>query len=540
MKTKPLDRLKVAAFAVAALGVSMLIAQAAGGPSAKALSASSAGQAAFPVNASLFKALQWRGIGPYRGGRALAVTGIAGDAYTFYFGAVAGGVWKTTDAGATWQSLTDHAPISSVGAIAIAPSNRNILYVGTGEAAPRGDITYGDGVYRTSDGGKTWTNVGLKDSRQIGALIVDPNNPDIVLVAALGHAFGPNAERGVFRTTDGGKTWAKVLYKDDQTGAIDVSFDPHNSKIVYAALWQARRQPWNFSSGGPGSGLYRSGDGGVTWTRLSGNGLPGGILGRIHVSVSGADSNRVYAMIEATQGGLFRSDDGGTHWRRINDDGRLSQRAWYFSTILADPKARGHDLCGEHRAFPLDRRRQDLRTSLRAARRSSRTVDRSDQSRPHHRFQRRRRHHQLRRRQELDHAEQSADGAVLSRCRRQSVSLLRLWRAAGQFEPRDRQPGRRGRDHRTGLVQRRRRRMRLRHRRSARSADHLFDIGELHRPLRPAHASGPCDLGLAHRRVRPRGEGAGAPLQLDLAARHVAVQSRHALFRHGAALQNHQ
>src|SRR5579862_7124512 len=206
------------------------------------------------------------------------------------------------------------------------------------EAAPRGDITYGDGVYRTSDGGKTWTNVGLKDSRQIGALIVDPNNPDIVLVAALGHAFGPNAERGVFRTTDGGKTWVKVLYKDDQTGAIDVSFDPHNSKIVYAALWQARRQPWNFSSGGPGSGLYRSGDGGVTWTRLSGNGLPGGILGRIHVSVSGADSNRVYAMIEAAQGGLFRSDDGGTHWRRINDDGRLSQRAWYFSTILADPR----------------------------------------------------------------------------------------------------------------------------------------------------------------------------------------------------------
>jgi photosystem II stability/assembly factor-like uncharacterized protein len=338
MKTKPLNRLKVAAFAVAALGVSMLIAQAAGGPGAKAPPVSSAGQAAFPVNASLFKALQWRGIGPYRGGRALAVTGIAGDAYTFYFGAVAGGVWKTTDAGATWQSLTDHTPISSVGAIAVAPSNRNILYVGTGEAAPRGDITYGDGVYRTSDGGKTWTNVGLKDSRQIGALVVDPNNPDIVLVAAFGHAFGPNAERGVFRTTDGGKTWVKVLYKDDQTGAIDVSFDPHNSKIVYAALWQARRQPWNFSSGGPGSGLYRSGDGGVTWTRLSGNGLPGGILGRIHVSVSGADSNRVYAMIEAAQGGLFRSDDGGTHWRRINDDGRLSQRAWYFSTILADPR----------------------------------------------------------------------------------------------------------------------------------------------------------------------------------------------------------
>jgi len=292
----------------------------------------------FPVNESLFKALRWRGIGPYRGGRALAVAGIPGDAYTFYFGAVAGGVFKTTDGGATWQPLTDHTPISSVGALAVAPSNRNLIYVGSGEAAPRGDMTVGDGVYKSTDGGKTWTNIGLKDTRQIGAVIVDPNDPNTVLVAALGHAFGPNNERGVFRTADGGKTWSKVLYKDDNTGAIDVSFDPHNSKIVYAALWQARRLPWNFSSGGPGSGLYRSNDGGLTWTHLTGNGLPSGILGRIHVSVSGANSNRVYAMIEAVQGGLYRSDDAGNHWRRINDDGRLTQRAWYFSTILADPK----------------------------------------------------------------------------------------------------------------------------------------------------------------------------------------------------------
>jgi photosystem II stability/assembly factor-like uncharacterized protein len=299
--------------------------------------AAASNRAALPVNESLFKGLQWRGIGPYRGGRALAATGIPGDANTFYFGAVAGGVWKTTDGGATWLALTDATPISSIGAIAVAPSNHNIIYVGTGEAAPRGDITYGDGVYKSVDGGKTWSHIGLADSRQIGALIVDPNDPDIVLVAAFGHAFGPNAERGVFRTTDGGKSWTKVLYKDEHTGAIDVSFDPHDSKLVYAALWQARRQPWNFSSGGPGSGLYRSTDGGVTWTRLSGNGLPAGLLGRIHVSVSGADSRRVYAMIEAEQGGLYRSDDGGVHWQRVNDDGRLSQRAWYFSTILADP-----------------------------------------------------------------------------------------------------------------------------------------------------------------------------------------------------------
>ena len=295
-------------------------------------------EAAPAIDPSLFAALQWRGIGPYRGGRALTVSGIPGDPNTFYFGAVAGGVWKSSDGGATWLPLTDHTSISSVGAIAVAPSDHNVIYVGTGEAAPRGDMTHGDGVYKSIDAGKTWSHIGLADTRQIGALIVDPDNADIVLVAAFGHAFGPNTERGVFRTTDGGKTWTKVLYKDEQTGAIDVSFDPHNSRIVYAALWQARRQPWNFSSGGPGSGLYRSTDGGVSWTRLSGNGLPAGILGRIHVSVSGADSKRVYAMIEAAQGGLFRSDDGGAHWQRVNDDGRLTQRAWYFSTVLADPK----------------------------------------------------------------------------------------------------------------------------------------------------------------------------------------------------------
>jgi photosystem II stability/assembly factor-like uncharacterized protein len=290
------------------------------------------------VNPALYQALHWRGIGPYRGGRALAVTGIPGDPYTFYMGAVAGGVWRTTDGGATWLPLSDKAPFWSVGAIAVAPSNRHVIYVGTGEAAPRGDITYGDGIYKSTDDGKTWTHIGLEDTRQIGALIVDPANPDIVLVAALGHAFGPNAERGIYRTTNGGKSWTRVLGKDDKTGGIDVTFDPHNAKIVYGALWQAVRQPWNFSSGGPGGGLYRSTDGGVTWKQLTGNGLPSGILGRIDVSVSGADSNRVYAMIEAKDGGLYRSDDSGAHWRRVNDDGRLRQRAWYFSKIYADPK----------------------------------------------------------------------------------------------------------------------------------------------------------------------------------------------------------
>ena len=287
---------------------------------------------------ALFGALKWRSIGPYRGGRALAVAGIPGNPDTFYFGSVAGGVWRTSDAGATWQPLTDGTPISSVGALAIAPSDHNVIYVGTGEAAPRGDMTYGDGVYKSIDGGRTWSHIGLTDSRQIGALIVDPRNADTVLVAAFGHAFGPNAERGVYRTTDGGKSWTRVLYRDEQSGAIDVTFDPNDPSIVYAALWQARRQPWNFSSGGPGSGLYRSRDGGLTWTQLKGNGLPAGILGRIHVSVSPADSRRIYAMIEAHAGGLYRSDDGGEHWARVNDDGRLTQRAWYFSTVLADPR----------------------------------------------------------------------------------------------------------------------------------------------------------------------------------------------------------
>ena len=291
------------------------------------------------VDEKLFRGLQWRQVGPFRGGRALTIEGIAGEPGTYYFGAVAGGVWKTTDGGANWAPLFDKEAISSIGAVAVAPSDHNVIYAGTGEAAVRGNISYGTGVYKSVDAGKTWKNIGLKDTRHIGALIVDPKNADIVLVAALGHIFGPNQERGIFRTTDGGKTWTRVLNKDQETGGIEVVFDPQNSNVVFAALWQARRQPWFFSSGGPGSGLYRSEDGGATWKRLEGNGLPEGILGRIGVSVSGADSNRVYALIEAKEGGLFRSEDGGTKWTRVNEDGRFRQRAWYFSKVYADPKA---------------------------------------------------------------------------------------------------------------------------------------------------------------------------------------------------------
>jgi photosystem II stability/assembly factor-like uncharacterized protein len=290
------------------------------------------------VDEKLFNAMRWRQVGPFRGGRVLAVTGVPGEPNVFYFGGASGGVWKSTDTGVSWQPIFDKQNIASIGSIAVAPSDHNIIYVGTGEACIRGNISYGNGVYKSIDGGKNWTNLGLKDTRHIGAVIVDPRNPNIAFVAALGHAYGPNEERGLYRTTDGGATWQKVLYKDNKTGAIDVVFDPNNSNTLFASLWEVNRTPWSLNSGGPGSGLYKSTDGGSTWTRLEGHGLPGGIMGRIGIAV-GADSNRVYALVESKEGGLYRSDDGGDSWIRMNDDGRLRQRAWYFTHIFADPKS---------------------------------------------------------------------------------------------------------------------------------------------------------------------------------------------------------
>ena len=289
-------------------------------------------------DSSLYKGMKWRLIGPFRGGRVLAVAGVPSQPDTYYFGGVSGGVWKTVDSGQNWMPMSDKESFSSVGSIAVAESDPNVIYVGSGEACIRGNITHGDGVWKSTDGGKTWKNMGLKDTQSIGRVIVDPRNPNIVLVAALGHAYGSNTERGLFRSIDGGQNWEKVLYKDDKTGAIDVEFDPHNSSIVFAALWEVIRKPWTLSSGGPGSGLYKSTDGGKTWKRLEGNGLPSGILGRIGVSVSGADGNRVYALIEANEGGLYRSDDGGENWTYVNKEDRFRQRAWYFTHIFADPQ----------------------------------------------------------------------------------------------------------------------------------------------------------------------------------------------------------
>jgi photosystem II stability/assembly factor-like uncharacterized protein len=286
-----------------------------------------------------FKGMKYRLIGPFRGGRSLTAAGVPGDPTTYYFGATGGGVWKSTDGAMTWSPVFDKEGTSAIGSIAVASSNHNVLYVGTGEACIRGNISHGDGVYKSLDGGKTWKNVGLKDSRAIGKVIINPTNPDIAFVAALGHPYGPNTERGIFRTMDGGKTWEKVLYKDENTGGIDVAFDPHNPNILFAALWQARRTSWSMTSGGPGSGIYRSSDGGATWKHIAEHGLPKGPYGKIGVAVA-ANSERVYALIEAhnPDGGLYRSDDGGDSWQLVNPDHSLWQRPWYYMHVIADPR----------------------------------------------------------------------------------------------------------------------------------------------------------------------------------------------------------
>jgi photosystem II stability/assembly factor-like uncharacterized protein len=280
--------------------------------------------------------LEYRLVGPPAGGRVCRLAGVAGDPRTYYAATASGGIWKSTDGGVRWKPVADELSTSTFGSIAVAPSDPNVVYAGSGEANIRGNVVQGDGLYRSTDAGKSWRRV-LALAGQVGALVVDPRNADVAFAAVLGKPFGPGEARGVYRTRDGGRTWAKVLYVDSDTGASDVALDPQNPRVVFAGTWQARRRPWELTSGGPGSGLYVSRDGGDTWTRLAGHGLPPGLWGKVGVALAPSDPRRVYALVEAEKGGLFRSDDGGDTWSLASGHRALRQRAWYYSTLTVDP-----------------------------------------------------------------------------------------------------------------------------------------------------------------------------------------------------------
>ena len=294
------------------------------------------------VSPTVLEGLSYRNIGPFRAGRSVAVAGHDDQPYTFYTGFTGGGVYKTTDGGTTWLNISDgYFKTGSVGAIDVADSDPNVIYVGMGETDIRGNMSAGDGMYRSTDAGKTWEWLGLGETRFIGDIEIHPDNPDVVWVAVMGKLFGAveSDERGVYKTTDGGKTWNKVLFRDAKTGAVDIAVDPNNPRILFAAMWEAYRTPWEMSSGGEGSGLFKSTDGGESWTEITQNpGMPKGLVGKIGVSVSPVNSNRVFAIVEnANGGGLFRSEDGGDSWRRVSADRNLRQRAWYYSKVVADP-----------------------------------------------------------------------------------------------------------------------------------------------------------------------------------------------------------
>ena len=290
-------------------------------------------------NETFFNNFEWRNIGPNRGGRSLSSMGSPGRPNEYYFGATGGGLWKTTDGGNTWFPVTDgKITSSSIGAVAVAETNPDIVYIGGGETQLRGSITQGDGVYRSTDGGETWRHVGLRETQAIARIRIHPTDPDIVYVAALGHPYGDNEQRGIFRSKDGGNSWEKILYKSPKAGGVDISIDRTNPKVIYASLWQVYRRAWKMWGGGPFSGIYKSTDGGDTWTELTKNpGMPEGPIGKIGMAVSPADANRVWAIVEAPEGGVFRSDDGGKSWERTNDDRKIRQRHFYYSRIVADP-----------------------------------------------------------------------------------------------------------------------------------------------------------------------------------------------------------
>ncbi len=299
------------------------------------------GAAQTPVSydTSFYRGLVWREVGPFRGGRVTAVAGVIDQPLVYYLGAAGGGVWKTVDGGLTWRPASDQAfTAGSIGAIAVAPSDPNVVYVGTGESPIRGNLSPGDGMYRSTDAGKTWAKVGLADAGQVAHIAVHPSNPELVYVAVLGHAFAPNPTRGVFRSKDGGKTWDKILFANDSTGAIALELDPVNPRILFAGFWQAVRRPWELISGGAASGIWKSVDGGDSWKEITrAKGLPAGVIGKIGLAVSPVNHERVWALVEADSGGLFRSDDGGATWTRSSGDNEIRQRAWYFTHVFADP-----------------------------------------------------------------------------------------------------------------------------------------------------------------------------------------------------------
>ncbi len=299
-----------------------------------------AAQTAAPTAQTVLRALHWRNVGPGIGGRSVAVDAVPGNPFTFYFGGVDGGVWRSTNYGLTWTNISDGQlnVSNSIGALAVAPSDAKTIYIGTGESDIRNTFVTGDGVYKTTDAGKTWRYAGLRDTHTIGKIVVDPSNANVVYAASMGHVYAKNPDRGIFKSIDGGAHWRKILYIDDATGAIDLVMDASHPKTLYAAMWQAYRTAWSLNSGGPGSGLYKTIDGGASWTKISTNpGFPAGVLGRIGVSVAQSDPKVVYAIVQAKEGGVFRSDDGGAHWKRVNDSMEMRQRAFYYMAIYADP-----------------------------------------------------------------------------------------------------------------------------------------------------------------------------------------------------------
>jgi len=328
----------VAAITRSTLGA-MMVTFGLAAPAAAKPAVASAAASAPAVDPALLGSLAWREIGPYRGGRSAAVEGIRGDRSTYYFGATGGGVWKTTDAGSSWQNVSDGFFGGSIGSVAVAPSDPNVVYVGTGEVTVRGNVSEGDGIWKSTDAGKSWKRSGLADSHIVPRLRVHPQNPDLVYACALGHLFGPSDERGVYRSRDGGATWQAVKTVSRDAGCVDLAMDPTNPRVLYASFWNVRRQPWSLSSGGPGSGLWKSTDGGDSWSELSAaEGMPRGTLGIIGVAVSPVEPQNVWAIVEAADGGLFRSRDGGKTWKRTSEDRSLRQRAWYYSRVYADPK----------------------------------------------------------------------------------------------------------------------------------------------------------------------------------------------------------